>query len=140
MPSSKRLRRLARSGPWSLHQIDTINGQEDQNDKIRGDRLGEADLARSQRSGLSICLRISIAKRIIPLAVERNRLRRIVKESFRKRLGPQAQASAKLMPRIYLLRLDQSFGQAVTTATEALSTRHRKKLYWQSLEAIWQGL
>ncbi len=140
MSSSKRLRRLARCGPWSLHQIDTINHRKDRQNDAPASKPGSVNREALSRSGRSVQLRISIAKRFIPLAVERNRLRRIVKESFRKRLDPQAQASAEPSSKVYLLRLDQSFDKALATSVQALSTRRRKVLYWQSLEALWQAL
>ncbi|NCV60355.1 MAG: membrane protein insertion efficiency factor YidD [Betaproteobacteria bacterium] len=110
MPAPKRLRRLVRSGPWSLHQV-------------------TAAVAHPALK-LGAKLHISLAKRLIPKAVERNALRRIVRESFRMR--SKAMSSEKLVhdSAQYLLRLDRDMTDEAGQASQSLSRRQRKRLQY----------
>ncbi|NDA52015.1 MAG: hypothetical protein EBX66_06050 [Betaproteobacteria bacterium] len=120
MPAPKRLRRLVRSGPWSLHQVTAAVAH-------RALKLGAK-------------LHISLAKRLIPKAVERNALRRIVRESFRMR--SKAMSSEKLVhdSAQYLLRLDRDMTDEAGQASQSLSRRQRKRLYWETLVMLWKQL
>lgn len=113
MASANRLIRLARCGPWSLHRMANTE---------------------TLRTGTE--LRISIAKRIVPLAIERNRLRRLAKESFRARLGDGRYTRTSVRS-AWLLRLDRQFDELSAVSLKHLCTSHRKRLYRQSLDALW---
>ena len=82
MSSPKRLRRLTRFGPWSLHQIDRVVPRSDGIKEVVLSTREEALAGSAQIVHPKPTLMISIAKRLVPLAVERNRLRRIAKEVF----------------------------------------------------------
>lgn len=113
MASANRLIRLARCGPWSLHRMANTE---------------------TLRTGTE--LRISIAKRIVPLAIERNRLRRLAKESFRARLG-DGRSTRTSVRSAWLLRLDRQLDELSAVSLKHLCTSHRKRLYRQSLDALW---
>ena len=113
MASANRLIRLARCGPWSLHRMANTE---------------------TLRTGTE--LRISIAKRIVPLAIERNRLRRLAKESFRARLGDDRYTRTSVRS-AWLLRLDRRLDELAAVSLKHLCTSQRKRLYRQSLDALW---
>ncbi|MGA1394651.1 MAG: ribonuclease P protein component [Burkholderiaceae bacterium] len=113
MASANRLIRLARCGPWSLHRI-----------------------ANTESLPTSTELRISIAKRIVPLAIERNRLRRLARESFRAKLADGGYTHARGRS-AWLLRLDRRLDELAAVSLKHLCTSQRKRLYRQSLDALW---
>lgn len=140
MSSPKRLRRLTRFGPWSLHQIDRVVPRSDGIKEVVLSTREEALAGSAQIVHPKPTLMISIAKRLVPLAVERNRIRRIAKESFRQLKLASAEPPLNNPCDNFLLRLDREFSKFEHAKPHTLSTRQRKKHYWQSLNELWQSL
>jgi len=140
MSSPKRLRRLTRCGPWSLHQIDRKVPRSDGIKEVVLSTRLEALAGLAQIVYPKPTLMISIAKRLVPLAVERNRIRRIAKESFRQLKLASVEPPLNNPCDNLLLRLDREFIKFEHARPHTLSMRQRKKHYWQSLNELWQSL
>ena len=96
------------------------------------------DLAQPESKFL---LRISIAKRLMPKAVERNLLRRIAKEMFRNQVNGSPHPT--LSSGIYLLHLDRAIMEPDTknaVGSQKFTAMKRKRVYRESLNALLAGL